>query len=376
MALSTQSGTSGFTLLELMTGMAVSSVVLLAVAGAVIGQSRAYEVNLRTREAVGSARRGLAFMESKVKLAGFGIHPQFGFELAAGADSATAPDRLTVRFRDPMFRRRGWLEIVGAGAGTLLTLETPLPSAGLKTNQILLLICPDGSNFAYVTVDADALGGTSTVRLRPYTGNAAATIQPRDQFPTQTPNGCLLNSGVNSPWVAKIEEYLFFVDNRVLQMVRRGSGQTPLIVGVDDFQVAYLMNRPDPAWFPGGAPAAPDADNWVLGDSLGTVEWPDQADPSPALSPGYRDLGVGYRHASRFTRNSANIRGVRISLVTRSDRNFENVGGQRRPALENHAQAPLPLDGYFRVVVSTQVSVPNMAGRSMFAPVSENVGGG
>src|SRR5918996_1501882 len=153
MSYSIPSQASGFTLIELMTGLAVSSIVLLGVAAAVIGQSRAYEVNVRTREAVSSARRGLDYIESKVRLAGYGIHPQFAFELT-GNDNVNGPDTLVVRYRDPMFRRRGTLDVAGGVAGTTLTLTSPLSSAGLMEGQILLLICPDGSNFAYVTVAA------------------------------------------------------------------------------------------------------------------------------------------------------------------------------------------------------------------------------
>lgn len=356
MSTSTMSRAAGFTLLELLTGLAVSSVVLLAVAGTVIGQSQAYEINLRTREVVGSARRGLGFIESKVKLAGFGIEPQFAFAFEANSDRIDGPDTLIVRYRDPMFRRRGVV------VGNTLTLSAPLIGA-LRANQILLLICPDGSRPTYVTVaDPGALTGATDVTLAPYGAS----------FPDMTPAECILNDGAETrPWVVKVDEYQFSVDANVLVMTRRGSDPVPVIADVEDFQVAYVMNRPQADWFaPAPLPDAPDLVdlNWVFGDAPNTVEIPDATDPAPALED-------GYRAGSRFTGNPANTRGVRISLVTRSNPQRPFLAGQRRPALENRPEDP-NTDGLFRGVVSTQVAVPNMASRSMFAPMAANQGGG
>src|SRR5919198_2118214 len=205
MSLFTTSRASGFTLLELMTGLAVSSVVLVGVAAAVIGQSRAYEANARTREAVASARRGLSFMESKVKLAGYGIHPQLAFDVV-GADSATGPDRLVIRYRDPMFRRRGSLN----PAGTTLTLDAPALSVALKQGQILMLICPDGSSSAYVSVSTEAPATASAVALAPGKGPAGPT--GLDNFPNQQPSGCLLQTAADTkPFVVKVDQYQFDV---------------------------------------------------------------------------------------------------------------------------------------------------------------------
>jgi type IV pilus assembly protein PilW len=383
MSLSTTSRASGFTLVELMTGLAVSSVVLLAVAGAVIGQARAYEINLRTREAVGSTRRGLAFIESKIKLAGFGIHPQFGFELdlPTPSDSATGPDQLFVRYRDPLYRRRGELN----AAKTTLTVDRP--TSRLEVDQILLLICLDGSATAYVSVSERT--ETSVIKL--------FDAYPDGRFPRQVvPPGCLLNTGDTKPWVVKVDEYRFFVnappDNTVLRMARSAGGAgVPVIADVEDFQVAYVMNRWQGEWpVPAQLPVAPDSNNgnWVYGDVQGVVERPNEAAPICAAGTCKRTevceggvvcvpaLNLGYRHVSRFTSSSANIRSVRLSLVTSSNRQFESMVGQRRrPALENRPQAPAT-DGVFRSVVTTQVAVPNMASRSMFAPVSRNVEGG
>jgi type IV pilus assembly protein PilW len=384
----------GFTLVELLVTLVVISMLGAAVAAVVMHQTRSYELSARMREVVAANRSSMSFIERRLRMAGFGVDPRFAFDFGRPGnvivrDSATGPDELVFFSRSPGFNRRA----TGTTA-TSLTLDAPL-TRPLRPGQVLLVICPSGSGGAYVTVSG--MSGPASVSLF-----MASGVFPRQQLPTCT----------DAPYVLKVDRYRFFVADvdegggrvRSYLMLDQGvevgpagsrgtydttaerfpeprdpapwdpaqrltaaqlQNLTPVAADVEDFQVAWLMNRPEGTVAPTSPVLPPDANsNWVFGDSA--AEQPRPGDAVPAYEDAYLD-------PKRFSGHPANVRGVRVTLVIRSAR--PGSRRDRRPAVENRPQAAAE-DDFYRSVITTQVSIRNMLSRSEFAPVEIKVEGG
>lgn len=384
---------AGVTLVELLVTLAILSVLMVAVTGVILHQTRMYQLGAQGRDAVAASRTSFALLERHLRNAGWGVDPRHAFDFGTAAeplarDSMEGPDELVFFSRDPGFHR-----VATRADAAGLTFDTPLAQP-MEPGQVLLVICPHGIGAAYVTVSG--MSGPDSVSLF-----SAAGAFPREPLPD-------CSAG---PYVVKVDRYRFFVadvdegDGAVrpyllldqgLERVRgsRGAYDTashrfpelrdatpgdgagalpagalrnliPLAANVEDFQVAYLMNRPEASWGLSPQPQPPDDDgSWTFGDA-------DDGQPDAAArAPGYEH---SYRDALRFTGHPANIRGVRISLVTRSSREVQRHG--RRPARENHAAAEAE-DDYYRTLLTTQVLVRNLQSRSEFAPLQVQRGGG
>jgi type IV pilus assembly protein PilW len=382
----------GFTLVELLVTLVVVSLLAGAVVAVVIHQTRAYDLSTRMREVVAANRTSVSFIERRLRMAGFGVDPRFAFDFGKTGsvilrDSSTGPDELVFFARAPGFNRRATTT-----NATSLTLDAPL-TRPFSPGQVLLLICPTGSGSAYVTVSG--MTGASTVSLF-----SASGAFPRQQVPACS----------DPPYVLKVDRYRFFVADvneggrvRSYLMLDQGlevvpgsrggfntttdrfpepsdatpwdgarvltaaelQNVTPLAADVEDFQVAWMMNRPEGASAPTPPVAAPDADaNWIFGDSA--AEQPRPGDTAPAFTDAYLD-------GKRFSGHPANLRGVRLTLVIRSTRPVGRRGV--RPAVENRPAGTVP-DAFYRSVITTQVAIRNMLSRSEFAPVQVTSGGG
>lgn len=374
-------------MVELMIGLAVSSIVLIGIAMAIVGQSQSYERTVRTRDATQAARVALSFVESKLRLASYGMDPAFAFDFRgtegnrdATGGTTDSPDEVAFFARDPAFARRGTYQSNG------LTLATGLGSATMYPGQVLMLVCPSGQRAAYVTVSAKAVKGDTTITLR----NAGTT------FPTQTPGGCLLeNTADAQPFVFKINRYRFFLADVVDQVGARARPYLMLDQGLDingsrtwvDAEGRYAEPRDTAVG--DGTQALADADFGNLspvaasiedlqfayvmssgtvfgGDPSGTAA--DEPDET-ATAPTYND---DYTSTVRSNTHPANIRGVRVSLVARSS--TEMVSGARRPALENRPEA-VNADRFYRAVSATQIFPSNILTRSNFTRPQMNTGG-
>jgi type IV pilus assembly protein PilW len=389
-----RSAARGFTLVELLVTLVVVSMLGAAVMAVVIHQTQTYDLSARMREVVAANRSSVSFIERRLRMAGFGVDPRFVFDFGRPGnvivrDSATGPDELVFFARAPGFHRRA----TGMSAVSL-TLDAA-PTRPLRPGQVLLVICPSGSGSAYVTVSGS--NGT-TVSLMAASGTNAF---PRQQLPTCT----------DQPYVVRVDRYRFFVadvrevDGRVrsyllldqgVEMVAGSRGAydvnlerfpeprdptpwndaqvlsatqlqnlTPVAADVEDFQVAWMMNRPEGAAAPTPPVLPADANsNWIFGDTV--AEQPNLAATAPTYSDSYLD-------PDRFNAHPANIRGVRVTLVVRSARPVGRRGV--RPAVENRPQGGTP-DNFYRSVITTQVAIRNMLSRSEFAPVEVRAEGG
>lgn len=179
----------GFTLLELMIALAVSSVVIAGVVGAALAQQRAYYGAQRMRAAQSSARTALLFIEEKVRLAGFGMDPALAFDFGVYAppagtcpaeangcarDSVSDNDELVFYARNPNY----WVpnDIVGNPVGRAWLISNVSSTSMTITahggevfpaGQIVAAVCPGGRYYAYMTVAATTPAGGAPAAAGP-----------------------------------------------------------------------------------------------------------------------------------------------------------------------------------------------------------------
>jgi type IV pilus assembly protein PilW len=361
----------GFTLVELLVGIAVSSIILVAVAGAFIAGQRALQAQSQIRGAVEQTRGASAYVDRIVRLAGYGVDPRFAFDFSTTGLPGTTKDNFTsasptfitddlaFRFRDPGFLRRGSL----GSTGETLTLTTPL-TAALTAEQPVLVACPGGVD----SFIGRAASGSTTSAI-----NLTAYGAP---FPTAIPS-CLRDAtGGRAAYVMLIREvrlriidiagtpYLVLYKN-LDAPTSTNTAFEPLAADVESFQVAYVMNRP-PSTGCCSADTLGSADGngtFILGDAPGET-----LPVAQVNRPGY---STPYDDALRYTADPANIRQVRISLLLRSVRKEQSDRTAfAQQQMENYTPsgaAALP-DGFYRTWTTSTVRVPNLASRSFFLP--------
>ena len=416
----------GVTLIELLVTLAVASLVMVAITNAFLAQTRQYQSLAGRREVNSGGRLGLKMIEENLRLAGFGVDPNLAIAAydswdpdanggAGGLASDTSfPDAIVVHQRDPSFQRA--ITAADSGTGTISfaaacpTCEAQL-SEPLYRGQILLALCSGAQRYAYVTVRDTILAGpaaTSVTLLAGPEPSSSPIGLPESRF-RDVPalaDPCF-NTG--DARLVKINRYAYFVaafdedgidatPRMPFLMMHRGldlNGDgtvdmldaVPIAAGVEQMQIAYVMNtRP-------GDPVS------VLGVGLtpgDRVPPPDGASAwdQPTTRPQFFD---SYLNARRFTSNPANIRQVRVTLVIRSRRHNEAIGGEdmytaadtawsmgtltsgatvwrQLENLVNPAREFNPSGrGYLRSVMRIAVSPKNLLMRSQFLPL--NYGG-
>lgn len=365
----------GVTLVELLVGTVITTIILAAVGMAVIAVQRSYVVETQVKGAVESGRSGMSFLERSVRLAGYGLDPRFAFdfdttgvpgnvkdnyELTLPSGEKVLTDDLAFRYRDPAFLRRGSI------TGGNLALQSPF-GVTLRAGQPLIVSCVGGQEYVVVRLTAPVSDATAT---------AAPIGIDVNPFPPTGGRQCLSSGGADAPFVMLMQEVrvrLLVMDGRSFLVAYRDfngvAGNTNYVTlaqDVESFQVAYVMNRPRPdaAVAPAAVDAASTPANWVLGDAGSNAAnvTPDPATQAPLYSTPYDD-------ALRYNNHPANIRSVRLSFVLRSmDR--EATGRQTFAPirLENAPAVSTVADGFFRTSVTTAVRVPNMLSRSFFNP--------
>ncbi len=372
----------GFTLVELLVGTAVSTIILFGVAAAFIAVQASYQAETEVKSTVENGRTGLGFLERAVRLAGYGLDPRHGIDfgdvpgLAAGLASKdnqpagalvnVTTDDLALRYRDPGFLRRGKL------SGGVVTLEGGFAwDVEIPQGKALLVACNRKPEYAVVRTTAVAAANAAAVATNAY----GAPF-------TNSGDTCLTGTGANAPYVMMVHELRvrvvplggrpWLVAFRSLAddvTVLTGTNFDPLSADVESFQVSYVMNRPPPSGGCCSGQAAPDATgngNWVLGDAAGETPtasiFPDPAQGAPTMDTTYNDT-------LRYTRHPANIRMVRFNLALRSPRpepTSRKAYVQRN--MENGTGALTAPDGYYRAFMTSAARVPNLAGRSWFVP--------
>jgi type IV pilus assembly protein PilW len=363
----------GFTLIELIVGLAVAAVVLAAIAAAIIAMNGVFQANGVTKTTVESGRASLAYLERTLPKAGYGIPPEFAFDfnLIAGVaqkDNELGPagafvtDDLAYRYRDPTYMRFGAID---STFGTITLEGADTFGINIKQGQTLMVSCI-GSAQKYIMVRT-----TAAVVPADTTAQVAAYGAP---FPVAN-DACMQGTGSSAAFVMLVHEMRvrviplapgnrpFLVVNHNLQNLNDFDVLAP---DVENFQVAYIMNQPSPALAP--APPVVDATatnpNWIIGDEVGAPP-PDLPNPA-AVKPLYTD---SYSIPARFNAHPANIRGVRVMVTLRSKAPMPNqaVGTFPKETIGNFTWTG-PADGFYRLTLSSQAMAPNMASRGLMTP--------
>jgi type IV pilus assembly protein PilW len=385
----TRAARSGFTLVELLVGLAVTSIVLVAVAGGTVAIQHVYERESVVKGSVEGARLSEQLVERLVHLAGYGLPPETAFDFAPPGGTllkdndnvrpkvAGNPDRtqdvvsddLAWRYRDPNYLRRG-----SVSGGTLTLANSATFGVPLKLGQALMVACTGGFDYAVFKTTAGATASASSVSITaygtPFTNSTAGCLS--ESSPTGAPFVMLIverrmrvkTLGSN------LRPYLVLFRN--LDDPTSNTDFEPVAADIENFQVTYTMNRPiDGAAVPSGAANTFGNGNWILCDEgdgdcnivSGTRPYPTTADAAPRYTDTYTD-------AKRFNRNPANIRAVNIFATIRSSRQDPTQrGGLYKPQTLGNFVYVTPInDNFFRADFSTSVRVPNMLSRSFFVP--------
>ncbi len=240
----------GFTLLEVLVAVGASAIVLTGVVVAVHSQQRAYYGGQRMRDAQGSARNALLFLEQKLSAAGFGMDPalalDFGWytggpcptEMTSGTsacprDSTSNSDEIVFYSRNPnywipdpklnpgeTYRGRVW-DVVGFDATSdQLTLQARQGDI-FPNGQIYQAVCRGGSQYAYVTLAATTgKAGGPPIQPLDADGQLTLTLEPvgdgknpfRRQDVARNSSACFSSSDpTNRAHLFQIDRYRFHV---------------------------------------------------------------------------------------------------------------------------------------------------------------------
>jgi type IV pilus assembly protein PilW len=406
----------GVTLLELVTAMAISAVVLVGVVGVVGSQQKAYTDGQWQREAQGSARSALLFIEDALLLAGYGMDAPLAFDFdryqgpcpaqmgTCPRDATNNPDEIVFYNRNPRY----WVpsdygsEPKG-NAWRITAITSSNVTFGARqgdqflTGQILQAVCRSAAGYTYFTVSTAATAaadGSLTVNLLP----VVATDPFRRQDQATDPNlGACFQSG--QARLFRIDRHRFHVrpiasDTGLEPYLVLDSGldtngdgtiddrdEQVLVAGVELLQFAYDFTEPTlaPAGLTPGtaiAFAKGDAGNTGTTDKITTLNFPGNV---PAATSAYVPTSFyGYTLGpppadQRRTDHQANIRGVRVAVRTRSaqgDRVLKADSQQLTPLFNLDTLPPWIANErndakYVRATFLSSVPIRNMTVRAM-----------
>lgn len=405
----------GFSLLEVMVALAAMAFVLAGVVGVVRAQQQTYVDGQRLREAQGSARNALLYLEQRVATAGFGMAPSLAIDLdryagfcptafdgACARDALAAPDELVILSRDPEYwvpsdpaqdpRGHAWRLVEVPNTNTF-KIAARTGDAFLK-GQIVLAVCQGAAFYAYATLSEAVTERTEdgAVDLK------LATVSPADPFLRQdlASNACFTDGtarvflvnryrfhvrpvAVGESW--QYDPYLVLDTGRDVNGDGAIDEKDEVIVGafIEDMQVAYqLADGSTVGATPGTAItlAAGYPGSTGTTDRLTTLEFPG---PAPAEGESAYSPTSWYRFTlgppaatERTTDHQANIRAIRIALTARSPRPDLQLQGRLQTRRFNANGTPAwadpggtGRDGFQRVTFETTITLPNMVVQGM-----------
>jgi type IV pilus assembly protein PilW len=387
---------TGFTVLEVMVASAISLVAVITAANALVGQYGALQSHDLKRMANGSAREATQFLESTLRLAGFGIDPRWGLDFSYHCaqqpcrDSATGPDELVVVSRDPNYRyleqgQGGCTDAGGCFGGD----SWPIAAATTNPPSLTVTLGPGTVFEAGRVVLALCAGAQFPVMLTLSAGVAVARSSPAtnvvlQQFSADPSLGAYNTPGGLQPCHSQPGAALFLVDRwRFFVQTLNGTPWLMLDTGRDlngdgvlppadqddlipvaknvvDMQVAYALDS-----CPGYA-GGPDSDgDWMVGNTKGTQEEPLLV-TNPAAPTYDTPSGVPARCT---TLSPANVRGIRVSLRLRSDRpDHSQRPGWTGDVLNNaeNRTGTLNVPAYRLFPAEVSVTLRNMASTAGF----------
>jgi type IV pilus assembly protein PilW len=406
----------GFTLIEVAVGAAVALVVIGIVTGTFLSQQRSLQALDLSREASNAARDAMLSMQENIGRAGYGIDPRFAFDFrnyscpswAAATpcrDKINGPDEIVFVTRDPNYYWGGTPSSIVAGCSssapcsghawpvtafdaTHVTVTAVAGDTFLK-GQLVQMACAKGQNPTMgrvaSTFKANAAGDLqltldAAVAGDAYRTNIAAThdacfdiagvslfLVNRFRYHVATMNG--------EPWLM-LDRGLDYNQNGTTPEVLSGgtpdtADEIPIARGVEDMQISYLL-RPSAT----GVAAPDNGQDWVIGDTAGTLEEPDPTATAPNSAWAATGPVDGDAAAVRFNMHPANIRGIRIRLTVRSLRQDitqptpwlgDPAVADGSTAIENQNDfTAVALGRYRRFFSSVTVTTPNLGSKDPF----------
>lgn len=374
----------GFTLTELLVGLVVTSIVMVAVTSVVIGIQQGYQADTEMKVVTESGRTAIDYLERTVALAGYGIDPRIAFDTSgdggavAGFNGEVLSDHLAFRYRDPSFG------VMGSLAGTTLNFATG-PGYEFPAGTMFMLMCStpqaDGTfPAAFVRLDAD-VAATATSTVVSAAGAPFNIINTTD--PCISSNARVFLVRESRIRVVNIPEVVNGVTSNRPWLVRfrsvQGEGDPsdagsydPIAPDVENFQVAYAMQtNPD-----GGAPVDGAGNNSIVGDGVAGDAVVAVAQPTNPFI-GQPVYTTPYSDSLRFINVPANIRAVHVALSVRSTRRDPTGRRAYTPERLFDGRPDAGADGFNRSTFHTVIPVINMMSRAGFLPAlrSEGVAG-
>jgi len=330
----------GFTLVELLISLVVVAFMTAGAMALLGSQQRAFQNTSAERALQETARAALTEMGENLRRAGYGIEPYYAFDFGPLNITATTPnivsqsyqcasavtcrdqingaDEIVFHARDPAFGR----SLSSAPTTSTLTivggLQTPL-----YQGQILQVMCPGAADWAYVTVATVVPANWAPPAAPPATttiGLAAGVAG--NPFPAQNAKltgTCFIAGTPSDIRVLKVDRFRYYLARfadpetpagRPYLMLDRGltdaSGNLlvePVAPDVEDLQFSYV--------FP-NATAGPATVGATLGTALANSAASIDLGAVPPLFNDPDDI------PTRGNQSPANIRAVRVSLVTRT----------------------------------------------------------
>jgi type IV pilus assembly protein PilW len=419
--------------MELLVGTVVGSIVLLGISMTFISQAQQYQSHASRRAIQTSARQSLAFMDRKVRAAGYGVHPDRAvlaydsYDVVSDTAVPGYPDAMVVHSRDPLFRRT-----LESASPNQLVLRPDLPalSEPMRKGQILLVLCNLATRFAFVTVDQYLPAGTFTIPL----DQADPTTAPNS--PTGAPGGLFREHAIlndtcfdrGDATVVMVNRSAFYVamfdddgnpattGRTPFLMMHQGldmpsalsvagdgvidaNDSVPVAEGIEQLQVAYILNviNPEPNLPPPpvvpiiiGVEQVPMLPANYYGEAWQGSNAAINAYEASLNPPNKWFFEASTNSTLRDDDHPANIRQIRLTVVARSTVPDQQITGdnmmtaaQGAPLangaipwrqLEN-LTGPVPDfnpvgGGYYRVILRESITPKNLLMNAQFPPVA------
>jgi type IV pilus assembly protein PilW len=391
----------GYTLIELVVSIVVAAILVLAGMSILIQQQRLLQASSGDRAIQETARAALNEIGGNLRRAGYGIEPalaiDFNLYTPATATLGTAPvtcrdsvdrsDEIVFYARDPAFKTT----LAAAPAANLLVLSGGI-QAPLRRGQILQVMCAGAAQTTYVTVAAAVAANWFPPAAAP--ANTRVTLQgATGVFPYQNarlvlPASCFQNDWANLR-IHRVDRFRYYVGTfadsgsaltRPYLMLDRGlqdddgtALDEPVAPDVEDLQFEYVFYNP--------VTALTRSVGGLVGGMAGTRLSSSAASIDLAAAP--PDITSVGEDPARLTNSPANIRAVRVSVVTRSPgtdstkvRQVAQLVASQGPVIPAAANRPVIVDAtrandpnfglHVRIRVDSAFETRNLDARAPF----------
>jgi prepilin-type N-terminal cleavage/methylation domain-containing protein len=374
----------GFSLIELLMVVGITSVVISGISLVLVKQSQASVKQTQQRNLEETGRQALLELAYAVRMAGSGIAPTAAFDFDHYAcstpgtattcnnnpgierapltptpaiqglrDKTDGSDEMVASYRDPVFSRNV-TNLVGLGPYTV-TIDKALTTT-IRQGRIAMLLCSGADPVSYVKFSADAAAGATSLTLN--------AIQDADgNYPKTGPtDNCFAKASM-----VLVERVRYFVANDfdgVPALFRdRGRAGDPQVLfrGIEDMQLTYTIGpAPAGSGLTGNAGCGSGAlAGWVYGSC-------NQGIPVDSAVPDPDWIKDGYDAPTRFTSRPANIRSVEINLIARATQASPDKAGDPVPKIGNRPGRAA--DAFSRSIFKLTEQTPNLLARATVMP--------